>query len=122
MSPNERTGQAQGFIFKLPDGSEAPFEQVFPEIVAVDVVIEETGPGNEGLGLRSLTRRSVRETINCSNPLCHGKGLALGDLLRKMVKNHQAEWQGASTCTSRKESGDACQNAFQVKVTIRFRA
>jgi len=110
----------QGFIFKAADGSEAPFERVFPEIDAVEVVIEETGPGNEGLGLRVLKRRSIREMINCSNPNCLGKGFALGKVLRELVQKHHTEWSGKLSCTSREESGAACLNRFVVQIKIVF--
>jgi len=111
----------QGFIFKAADGSSAPFDAVFPQIAAVEAVIEEKGEGNQGLGLRSLTRRSVREYINCSNPQCTGKGLALGLLMRRMVKEQMDRWEGHFPCESQEEAGTPCANTFQVQLTIRFK-
>lgn len=111
----------QGDIFKAgPDGSLTTFEQAFPTIATVEVDIDETGEGNQGLGRRSLTRRSVREFINCSNPHCGGKGLDLGALLRQMVEERGTTLMVKRDCLSRDENGRACPNTFSVAVRVTY--
>jgi hypothetical protein len=112
----------QGSIFKGADGSDdsARFEEAFPEIKSVKVTIEESGPGNEGLGLRELTRRSVREYINCSNPDCLGKGLLLGDVLRRMQTEKQTQLSWEQNCSSKDHAGRPCANHFRIRIYLLF--
>ena len=97
----------QGDIFKAsPDGRLTTFDEAFPSIESLEVVIDETGEGTQGLGLRGLTRRSVREYINCSNPRCYGKGLDLGGLLAGHdSKSEQRRTRVETPCGSREETG-----------------
>jgi hypothetical protein len=84
-------------------------------------MIDETGEGTSGLGLRCLTRRSVREFINCSNPRCYGKGLNLGGMLREMIKGRETTRTIETLCGSREETGVACPNAFHVRLHIVYK-
>jgi hypothetical protein len=112
----------QGDIFKSSeDGGLTTFDGAFPSIESLEVVIDETGEGTEGLGLRCLTRRSVREFINCSNPRCYGKGLDLGGLLRSMLHTQQLAHTLETPCGSREESGVPCPNIFHVRLQVIYR-
>jgi len=109
----------QGDIFKGAKAGElTTFDGAFPTIQTVEVFIKESGEGNDGLGLRALTRRSVRETINCSNPRCFGKGLDLGGLLRQMLQAGETTRSLETPCGSREENGTSCPNVFHVEVTL----
>lgn len=109
----------QGAIFHgQHDGESLRFEEAFPQIAAVEVEIDEAGPGNEGLGRRCLVRRSIREFINCSNPACQGKGLALGAILRRMLREGVSELGLDQACASRLESGDPCPNGFRLQIRL----
>lgn|GEM_PF-3195521 len=111
----------QGDIFKSNiDGELTTFERAFPTIDSLDVAIDESGEGSEGLGLRCLTRRSVREYVNCSNPRCLGKGLDLGALLRQMTQNKQRALATELQCQSREESGMPCKNIFHIRLRITY--
>ena len=113
----------QGDIFKsAKPGETTTFEGAFPTIKTVNVVIKEEGQGTEGLGLRALTRRSVRETINCSNPRCFGKGLDLGGLMRKMVHAGETTHTVEIVCGSRHRRFHACCNVFYVQLAITYKS
>jgi hypothetical protein len=110
----------RGDIFRSPAGP-VSFDRAFPEIESIDVIVEESGEGNAGLGRRHFTKRSVREIINCSSAHCGGQGFLLGDLLREMVASRTTEAHRTGNCQSREESGRPCTNAFDVKVRISYR-
>jgi hypothetical protein len=118
MQPERR-----GFIFRLsPDAPEnVPFERVFPDILSVDAAVNETGPGNSGLGLRRFSKLSVREYINCSNVHCSGKALPLGDLLREMQASRLTTLSRALDCAGREESGGPCRNRFEIRIDVAYR-
>jgi hypothetical protein len=112
----------QGDIFKSDsDGETTTFNRAFPTIAAIGVDIDETGEGNHGLGRRSLTRRSMREYINCSSPHCSGKGLDLGLLLREMIATHQRECKVERVCAGHDEAGNSCKNVFHVALHVTYR-
>jgi hypothetical protein len=110
----------QGTIFRSETGENVTFEKAFPDIKLIDVVIDESGAGTEGLGTRCLTRRSVRETINCSNPRCLGKGLELGALIRHMVQMRQTHHALTALCQSREENNHPCANHFNMQIAITY--
>lgn len=98
----------------------ATFEQAFPDIRALDVIVRETGEGNKGLGERRFHRRSVREFINCSSHRCAGKGFSLGAVMRRMANLRQPHLRLDQRCESTEESGRPCPNRFAVELHIDY--
>jgi hypothetical protein len=96
-------------------------------IIALDMRIEEKGRQANPIEVRINRRDSVRENIPCRNPLCNGGGLALGNLLRELVRDRQAEYVGANFCTGQEgdlekpETLKSCTTRFEVQAELRFR-
>lgn len=112
---------SQGRIFKsahsLPQL--ATFQEAFPMLDSVSAEVSEFGEGNAGLGLRRFHKNSIREYVNCSNVHCLGRGLAMGDLLRQMLREARDEAEFDRPCDSRDESGASCPNHFGVRIRLR---
>ena len=79
--------------------------------------------------IRIIHKDAVRERIDCSNPLCTGGGISLGDILRDMVRGRQTDFIGTSFCAGEEiphpevpEPVRSCRNRFEVEATLRFRS
>jgi hypothetical protein len=114
----EKKGQGRIFNSTTLPGQLITFAEAFPDIEAVAADITEVGEGNAGLGVRRFYKNSVREYVNCSNGACGGRGLAMGDLLRQMLREKRDAAEFDLACESRQESGHPCLNRFHVRLRI----
>ena len=73
----------QGEIFEFA-GRSMTFAEAFPGVATIAVKILELGNDTVGMGQRKFHTLSIREVVNCSNTNCSGKGLSLGNILRRM--------------------------------------
>ena len=76
------------------------FDEAFPEIDDLKVVIEECGQGIHEWNRVRHYAMNIGEYINCSNSLCYNGGFSLDRILREMIRNREthknetAIWQG----------------------------
>jgi hypothetical protein len=119
-NPNRR----QGGIFSSPKNSVGglTFQEAFPDIETVHAEVHETGEGNHGLGLRRITKNSLREFVNCSNPTCAGQGLAIGQIIQQMAASREAKRSLHERCQSHEESGRRCPNYFEGFIELTYRS
>jgi hypothetical protein len=97
-------------------------------IEKLDIRVIEKGRSASLYEIRMIHKDAVRERIDCSNPLCEGGGFTLGEVLRDMVRNRQADFIGTNFCTGQEkphpevpEPLRSCRNRFEVEATLRFR-
>jgi hypothetical protein len=112
----------RGDIFKSNHSEKTvSFEEAFPAVQSLEMTVEESGPGNAGLGVRRFHRRSFREFINCSNVACAGKGFAAGELLRHLSTHRESFARQMVKCQSQTESGTPCSNTFLVEIKVTYK-
>ena len=75
--------------------------------------------------IRIIHKDAVCERLDCSNPLCTGGGVSLGDILRDMVRSRQTDFIGTSFCAGQEvphpevpEPVRSCRNRFEFEVFL----
>ena len=93
----------------------------------IRISVREKGQNAEPFELRIIHKDSVREHVDCNNPLCFNGGFSLGDVLRDMVKGRQEDFIGTSFCTGQKgvpeEEGPhpSCSTRYEIEASLRYR-
>jgi hypothetical protein len=94
----------------------------------IGIRVVEKGRSPSPYEIRVIHKDAVRERIDCSNPLCEGGGISLGDILLDMVRSRQTDFIGTSFCTGEEvlhpevpEPVRSCRNRFEIEATLRFR-
>jgi hypothetical protein len=97
-------------------------------IDTLEIRAVEKGRSANPYEIRIIHKDAVRERLDCSNPLCTGGGVSLGDILRDMVRSRQTDFIGASFCTGQEiphpevpEPVRSCRNRLEIEATLRFR-
>jgi len=69
------------------------FDKAFPEIEDVKVEVTESGEGITQLNRERIYGKQTfpGEYINCHNPMCYNGGFSIGEIIRDMIRNKQAE-------------------------------
>ena len=98
------------------------FEETFPTIESCSVhVTEFTHPGAR------TAFWSGREHVDCSNKLCYGGGVSVGECLRSMVRDNQTERTFEEPCHRYEGSpkGEqryrSCVHTFEVVVRVTYK-
>ena len=97
------------------------------DVDAVTLSVLEKGCQASPIELWIRRREGVRESVPCHNPLCNNGGLALGELLRELIRDRQTDYLGTNYCRGQEgdlevpESLKSCQTRYEVQVTLRFR-
>src|SRR3954470_3320201 len=95
-------------------------------LTRLDISILEKGRNADPMELRVRRRDAVRERFPCHNPLCNDGGLALGALLRELVRSRQTEYIGTDYCVGQEgdpeipETLKSCQTRYEVSATLKF--
>ena len=105
------------------------FDKAFPEIEDVKVEVTESGEGTTQLNRERIYRKQTfpGEYINCHNPMCYNGGFSIGEIIRDMIKNKQAELATYKMCQGYEGSPKgrrryrSCVNSFDTKVTIKYK-
>jgi len=105
------------------------FDKAFPEIEDVKVEVTESGEGLTQFNReRIYSKRTLRgEYIDCHNPMCYNGGFDIGEIIRDMIRNKQAELVTYKTCQGYEGSPKgrrryrSCVNSFNIKVTIKYK-
>ena len=98
------------------------FEEAFPDIDSVNVhVMESTYEGNK------TAFWGGGEYADCSNPLCYGGGISVGELLRSMVRERQTEGALRKMCRGYEGSPKgqrryrSCVHVFEVVARVTYK-
>ena len=103
------------------------FEEAFPEIADLKVVVEEDGHGVHEWNRTRHYGKGVGEYIDCSNSLCYNGGFSLGNILREMVRNRETHKETTEICQGYEGSPKgqrryrSCLNHFKITVDIVFK-
>lgn len=111
--------------------SDKTFEEAYPTIEEVTVVVVETGDKIFSGGMQSRThtygKKSLGEFIDCcSNPDCYGGGYTIGLTLDSMVykKETHREISAPCGCAERTPTGRVrrwCRHHFNITVDIEYK-
>ena len=107
------------------------FSEAFPDVEDVEVEITEEGRLSEWTTDRTRTTTYTKtdfpgEYVDCSNPLCHGGGVRIAQLVRNMGYGRQQELEEARLCRGQEGSPKGrrvygpCDNYFKVKIKISY--
>ena len=106
----------------------ASFQEAFPEIADLKVVVEQDGDGvREWNRVRYLGRDSAEEYVDCSNPLCYNGGFRLGETLRAMASAKETHKEETAVCQGYEGSPKgrrryrSCMNFFKFTVDITYK-
>jgi len=118
---------------KLPfcQPSDKTFEEAYPTIEDVTVVVEETGDkiffGRAQSRTYTYGKKSLGEFINCcSNPDCYGGGYYIGFTLDSMVREKETHREFSEPCGSAERTPTgrvrrACGHHFNITVDIKYK-
>jgi hypothetical protein len=74
--------------------------------------------------IRRLTEEDAREFIDCSNPACHGGGVAIGTILRWMFATKRSDSIETQVCRgyegSKRRRARDCPYRFTVSVELEY--
>ncbi len=104
-----------------------PFVDIFPELDAILVEVEEFDRESKSIGKRSFDILQLQETIACSNPNCHLGGLEIGLPLRRLIRERIEQKQIRDIC--RGYNGDPetlprpdiCGHSFIVNILTKYK-
>jgi len=106
----------------------AQFEQAFPQIEDVVVLVQESGDGiTEWNHSQRYTKPSIGEYIDCHNPVCYGGGASVGALIRDMVRNKESHKEATSVCRGYEGSPKGkrrygkCFNDFTIMIDLTYK-
>jgi len=107
----------------------APFEEVFPQIDEISVIVEErVGSADRNSRKRHYNKKNISEYVDCSNPLCYNGGVSIGSIIRSMVIEKQTHNKTTKLCQGyegspkgRKKYRD-CLHMFDVEVDIKYKS
>ena len=75
------------------------FAEGFPTIEEARIEVEETDFGHPVRTHHGSSKHgSISEFVNCSNSLCYNGGIAIGDILRHMVREQLTEYETRRSC------------------------
>ena len=103
------------------------FEEAFPKIEDVKIVVEEDGKDVRDWNRKSHYGRDVGEFIDCSNLICYGGGFSIGSILRDMVRENKTHAEERKFCKGYEGSPKGrdkyrdCINSFKVTVDIIYK-
>ena len=107
------------------------FENVFPEIEKLDIIVEFQGCGIDFLkDKKNISHYNIEtlhgEYIDCINPLCGG-GFSIGSILREMGRTKETNKEVIKMCQGYEGSPKGkikygkCVNRFIVKINIKYK-
>lgn len=111
------------FVF----GKKASFDEVFPTVADVRVVVREKGAGVWGLEGEVRHFGKTGEFINCSNPSCYNGGFSIGQVLRDMVRAGETVREDSAVCQGHEGSPKGrrivrrCVNFFKYSVEVTYK-
>jgi len=103
------------------------FEEAFPEIADLKVIVEESGHGVREWNRVRHYGKNIGEYIDCSNPLCYNGGFSLGSILREMVRKRETHREETAICQGYEGSPKGrrkyrdCMNFFKITVDIQYK-
>jgi len=110
----------------------AAFEKAFPSIDDLSVEVRPSQDHRQrrmrtGANVSAYDRRNMTEYIDCASPRCGDGGFHLGTILRDMIAQQDQSLEITLPCQGyrrsriRRQKPRLCDNAFTVKVTIRYK-
>lgn len=103
------------------------FSDAFPDIEDVVVEVQEIGYMAKNKEKYTYRKNNFSEYVDCSNPPCYSGGVAVGAILREMVRNRETEIETITKCKGFEGSAKGkvkyrdCINAFKIKVSINYK-
>ena len=113
---------------RTPEKNTVLIDGTLEPVAALRIEAHEKGTHAEPFNWIVTHKEAVRERLPCNNPACYGGGFSLGNLLRDMVRDRQAEYVGTGFCTGQEgdpeealEPRPSCPTRFDIGINLRFR-
>jgi hypothetical protein len=108
-------------------GKSGPFEEVYPEVRNLRVVVrvKDLGPSEENIF--KFDRKTIIPMVSCQNPICHNGGLSLQSLIGQMTTQRLQMRENVSLCRGfegfekGKKKYRRCTFRFQYKIEIQYK-
>lgn len=105
-------------------GAKVSFEEAFPSIADLKVIVKEIGVGYPG-HIRTIeyTRKNFPgEFVDCSNDMCTNGGFDLGEIIADMVINSNEEREEKRMCQGYEGTPNRrCMRIFIVNINIKYK-
>jgi hypothetical protein len=107
-----------------------PFLEAFPEIEDFQIEVRESSDriwGGEERGRVYTKAIPPGEFVDCTNSVCYGGGVSIGEILRLMIDQGKTEDQVSRGCRGHEGSPQghrksrSCMHSFGVKVTLKYK-
>jgi hypothetical protein len=107
-----------------------PFLEAFPEIEDFQIEVRESSDrtwGGEERGRVYTKANPPGEFVDCTNSVCYGGGVSIGEILRLMIDQGKTEDQVSRWCRGHEGSPQgrrqhrSCMHSFGVRVTLKYK-
>jgi hypothetical protein len=107
-----------------------PFLEAFPEIEDFKIEVSESTDMIWGGRERSCTYTRTQppgEFVDCTNPVCYGGGVSIGEILRFMIDEGKTEEEVSRGCRGHEGSPQGrrkyrtCMHHFHVRVSLKYK-
>lgn len=101
------------------------FDEAFPEIAELRINVQELRYNVEVYSRQY--GRNISEFVNCNNRLCYNGGFSIGDILRQMVAEKEAEKDVTVFCQGYEGSPKGmrryrnCMHRFKVHIDVKYK-
>ena len=105
-------------------GSQVTFTEAFPGIEKMSLTVTEV---ESLIWLKEQNKYHLTvdhpggEYIECTNPVCQGRGAPIGSMLREAVAKKSETIDTQFSCQGYEDNGRRCLHAFIVKGTIMYK-
>ena len=129
-----KTRKKASDIFRETDyafAKKVPFLEAFPELEDFRIEVRKSSDriwGGQEHGRVYTKANPPGEFVDCSNSVCYGGGVSIGEILRSMIDQGRAEDQVSRGCRGHEGSPKgrrkyrSCMHSFDVKVTLKYKA
>jgi hypothetical protein len=113
------------FVFKQKVNT---FSEAYPTVNKLRVeVYESEGLSGEKLNA-TMSETSFSHSVNCSNPVCYGGGVEVGNIIHEMVRKKLMEHEETKDCRGYegspkgKKKYRSCLQTFRIKAHLEYRS
>ena len=108
-----------------------PFLEAFPELEDFRIEVRESGDKIWGGQERSRVYTKANppgEFVDCTNSVCYGGGVSIGEILRFMIDQGKTDDQISHGCRGHEGSAQGrrkyrtCMRSFDVKVALKYKS
>ena len=132
MKPMDKLSQSMDrgdFVFQRPPrpGEEKTFEEIFPTVQDINILVEETGDDLPRPHPERFSKHFVPHVVDCSDPRCVKGGVFLGLIVHDVIRDRRTSFQDAKPCRGFRGSPKgrryhgACDHQFKIEISVTYK-